>query len=229
MFNFLFYQPILQSLIFIYQKIAFQNLGTAIILLTIFIRLILLPFFHRGAKDQTVIQHLQPLVKKIQQDYKNDKEKQTRELLGLYRQHHVNPFSSFLLLIIQLPILIALYRVFLGGIQDQTIFANYHFLFFDLTQKSLLLVVLAALAQCLQGWLSLPPKKEKGGGFALQTNQLMLLFVGPLLALVILRNLPSALSLYWLMSSVFSVGQQWFINKNIKRDGTNFGNNQKIA
>src|SRR3990167_5608002 len=125
LFHTLLYQPILEVLIFIYKAIAFRDLGIAIILLTVFIRFLLLPFFYRGAKDQTTIQKLQPLVKKIQQDHKDNKEKQTQALLELYRQHRINPFSSFLLLIIQLPILIALYRVFLTGLSDNAVFENY--------------------------------------------------------------------------------------------------------
>mgnify|MGYP001560676822 FL=1 len=112
LFHNLLYQPILEALIFIYKYIAFHDLGFAIILLTVFIRFLLLPLFHRGAKDQTKIQRLQPLVKKIQQDHKDDKEKQTRALLDLYKEHCINPFSSILLLIVQLPVLIALIRFF---------------------------------------------------------------------------------------------------------------------
>jgi YidC/Oxa1 family membrane protein insertase len=224
MFNTLLYQPILGILVFIYKNIAFHDLGLAIILLTILVRLVLLPFFYRGAKDQTLIQKIQPLVKKIQEDHKHDKQKQTQALLELYRQHRINPFSSFLLLIIQLPILIALYRVFLTGLSNSAVFDNYQFLgLINLNQKSFLLVILAALAQYFQGRLMMPQNNN-------QMNQMML-YLGPVLTLIILINLPAALGLYWLISSLFSLGQQVLINKSLAKHkyGENIGENKKIV
>ena len=216
LFNSLLYQPILEVLIFIYKYIAFHDLGLAIILLTVFIRLLLLPFFYHGAKDQTKIQRLQPMVKKIQEDHKHDKEKQTQALLDLYKEHRINPFSSVLLLIIQLPILIALYRVFLTGLSN-AVFDNYKFLsLINLNEKSFVIVVLATLAQYLQGKLMLP-KTGTGQATADKTNQAMLLYIGPALTFIVLVNLPSALGLYWLVSSLFSLGQQIFINKALEK------------
>lgn len=231
MFNTLLYQPILGLLVFIYEHIAFRDLGLAIILLTVLIRLVLLPFFYRGAKDQTIIQKIQPLVKKIQEDHKNNKEKQTQALLELYRQHRINPFSSFLLLIIQLPILIALYRVFLTGLSNNALFDNYNFLgLINLNQKSFLLVILAALAQYFQGRLMMLKTGPSQVGAANRTNRIML-FLGPALTLIILVNLPAALGLYWLTSSLFSLGQQVFINKALKKQkyGENIGENKKTT
>jgi len=218
MFNKFLYQPILGVLVFIYNNIAFHDLGLSIILLTVFIRLILLPFFYQGAKAQTKIQRLQPLVKKIQEDHKNNKEKQTHALLDLYKEHKINPFSSILLLVIQLPILIALYRVFLTGLSS-SVFINYNFLgVIDLNQKSFLITILAVLAQYFQGRMMLPKKSGTGQTTgADKTNKAMLLYLGPALTLIVLFNLPSALGLYWFVSSLFSLVQQFFINKNLEK------------
>lgn len=231
MFNTLLYQPILGLLVFIYKNIAFHDLGLAIVLLTVLIRLVLLPFFYRGAKDQTVIQKIQPLVKKIQEDHKGNKEKQTQALLELYRQHRINPFSGFLLLLIQLPILIALYRVFLTGLTNSVLFDNYNFLaLINLNQKSFLLVILAALAQYFQGRLMMPRTGPSQADAANRVNRLMI-FLGPGLTLIILINLPAALALYWLTSSLFSLGQQVFINKALEKQkhGENIGENKKTT
>ncbi|MEK7573921.1 MAG: YidC/Oxa1 family membrane protein insertase [Patescibacteria group bacterium] len=219
LFHNLLYQPILEALIFIYKYIAFHDLGFAIILLTVFIRFLLLPLFHRGAKDQTKIQRLQPLVKKIQQDHKDDKEKQTRALLDLYKEHCINPFSSILLLIVQLPVLIALYQVFLNGLSI-AVFDNYKFLsLIDLSQKNFLITILAALAQYFQG-RSMMPKTGTCQAAADRASQAML-YVGPALTLLFLNSLPSALGLYWLVSSLFSLGQQVFINKTLEKQKQN--------
>jgi len=230
MFNKILYQPILGVLIFIYKYVAFHDLGVAIILLTIFIRFLLLPFFYHGAKAQTKIQHLQPMVKKIQEDHKHDKEKQTQALLDLYKEYEINPFSSILLLVIQLPVLIALYQVFLRGLSN-AVFDNYNFLsLINLNHKSFFITLLAALAQYYQGKLMLP-NAGSGNQAADKANQMMLLYMGPLLTLVVLSNLPSALGVYWLVSSLFSVGQQIFINKALakQKHGTNIGENKKTS
>lgn len=230
LFHALLYQPILEVLVFIYKNISFQDLGIAIILLTVFIRFLLLPFFYHGTKDQTKIQRLQPLVKKIQQDHKHDKEKQTRALWDLYKEHRINPFSGLLLLIIQLPVLIALYRVFLNGLSS-AVFDNYKFLsLIDLNQKNFLITILAILAQYFQGRLMMP-KTGTGQVAADRANRVML-YMGPSLTFFFLSSLPSALGLYWLVSSLFSLGQQVFINKALEKQkqyGTIIGENKKTA
>ncbi|MEK7086984.1 MAG: YidC/Oxa1 family membrane protein insertase, partial [Patescibacteria group bacterium] len=92
LFNAVFYQPILSVLIFIYNNLAFHDLGLAIIFLTILVRIVLFPLFYKGAKDQALIQRLQPHIKKIQLDHKVDKAKQAQELMALYKEHRFNPF-----------------------------------------------------------------------------------------------------------------------------------------
>ncbi|MEK7624193.1 MAG: YidC/Oxa1 family membrane protein insertase [Patescibacteria group bacterium] len=230
LFHDLLYQPILEVLIFIYKNVSFHDLGIAIILLTIFVRFLLLPFFYHGTKDQTKIQRLQPLVKKIQQDHKDDREKQTRVLLDLYKEHRINPFSGILLLIIQLPVLIALYQVFLNGLSS-AVFDNYKFLsLINLNQKNALITILAVLAQYFQGRLMMP-KTGTGQAAADRASQAML-YIGPAITFLFLSSLPSALGLYWLVSSLFSLGQQIFINKALekqKQHGTIIGENKKTA
>ncbi len=206
-FNTIIYQPILWVLIFLYQNASFGDLGIAIVLLTILIRLILLPLFYKGAKDQTVLQRLQPHIKKIQLDHKDDKEKQARAMMELYKTNKVNPFSGFLLLLLQLPVFIALFEIFTKGINSST-FTNQTFFGLDLVQKSLILAICAALLQYLQGRLAIPNGK-------METAQRVMMFVGPLVTILVLGNLPAALGLYWSVSNLFSLGQQVYINKKL--------------
>lgn len=208
LFNTFFYEPILAVLIFIYENVAFHDLGLAIIILTVVVRIVLFPLFYKGAKDQAVMQRLQPHIKKIQLDHKDNRERQAQELLALYRQHKLNPFSGFILLIVQLPVLIALYQVFITGLTNSA-FDNLNFLgLINLGEKNLGLVIFAALLQYFQTKLAMPP----GGGNAAGK---VMLWLGPILTIVILANLPSALGLYWAVSVVFSLGQQIFINKKL--------------
>ena len=103
------YQPILAVLVFIYNSVGFSDLGLSIIILTILVRIILFPIFYKSAKDQTLLQRLQPHIKKIQLDHKDNREVQAKALLSLYKEHKVNPFTGFALLLVQLPIFIVLF------------------------------------------------------------------------------------------------------------------------
>ncbi len=233
LFNEILYKPLFNALVFLYQYISFHDLGIAIILLTIIIRLILFPLFYKGAKDQAIMQRLAPKIKEIQQNHKHDREKQSRALMDLYRQHKVNPFSGFLLLIVQLPILIALYRVFLKGFSVETLNNLYPFIaspknlsysllgLIDLSSKNIFIVGAAAVVQYIQGKLSIP-KTNKSSSNLTPTEMMsrQMVYVGPILTIVFLYflNLPSAVALYWLTTSAFSVIQQVIINKRISKD-----------
>lgn len=240
MFHTYITEPLFNVLIFFYQTAAFHDLGIAIILLTIFVRLIFIPLFHKSAKSQMILQKIQPMVQKIQHDHKDNKEKLAQATLEIYKKYKVNPFLPFLLLIVQLPVLIALYRFFIinsaGGSSVLNIvnWLNLDYLYgfvsnpghlntlflglIDLSKSNILIVVLAAIAQYYQSRLTLP-KTEKGK--ELSTAEKIgkqMVFMGPLFTIFILWSLPSALGVYWLTTSVFSLIQQIYINKKVKID-----------
>jgi len=239
-FQELFYRPLLNLLFFIYN-LGVVDLGVAIIILTVVVRLVLLPLFYKSAKDQTILQKIYPKIQEAQKKHKDDKEKQVKEIMGIYKEHKVNPFSGFLLLLVQLPILIGLYQVFLKGFSDQTLTHLYSFVstpavvntsflgLVPLDQNNIILVFLAGVFQYLQSYILLRVnKKESSGPAMVQNITKKMVFFAPLLTIVILYSLPSAVALYWLTTSVFSVGQQLVINKNIhKEDGTHNGGDEK--
>ena len=227
-FKTILYQPIFNALVFLYNYLPGQDLGLAIIALTFLIRLVLLPLFYKSAKDQTIMQKLAPKIKAIQESHKDDKQKQTLALLELYREHKVNPFSQFLLLFIQLPILIALYRVFWQGITEQTLANLYSFVskpeilshqflrLIDLGSRSWIIVGLAVIAQYFQGRLSLAKTDKLAKDLtAMERMSRQMVFVGPLMTILFLSYLPAAVGLYWLTTSVFSIIQQIIINKKL--------------
>ena len=235
MFRTLFIIPLINALIFFYNTIAFQDLGLAIIFLTLFIRIILFPFFHKGTKNQILLQRLQPKIKKIQEDHKNEKEKQAQAMMELYKEHKVNPFSSILLLFIQLPVLIALYQVFWRDLSPEMFQSLYSFIstpaelhttflgLIDMKEKSILIVGLAAVFQYIQGYLTLP-KIEKGKELSAPEKMgRQMVYFSPVITLVILSSLPSAVGLYWIVTGLFSIAQQIYINKTI-----NIGEEEKI-
>ena len=232
-FKTIFYFPVLNALIFSYEKISFGDFGIAIILVTILIRLVLYPLFHKSAKNQMLMQRMQPKIKKIQELHKNDKEKQTQALMDLYKEHGVNPFSSILLLILQLPIMIGLYWVVRSGLTPGTIAGLYSFVpqpgtinqiflgVINLAQPSIWLIAFAALAQYIQARLTIyrDPKNATPLSPAEKMAQNMI-FIGPVVTILVFYGLPAAVGLYWLTTSIFSVFQQIIVNSHFKKGET---------
>ncbi len=235
-FNTILGQPLFNTLVFLYKTVAFQDLGLAIILLTLIIRFILYPLFYHSFKNQTVMQRLQPEIQKIQHTHKENKERQAQAMMELYKQHKVNPFSGFLLILVQLPILIVLYQVFLKGITPEAFSNLYSFIsppsqinhsflgLIDLGARSILIVVLAAILQYFQGRLSLP--KQSPDSPAARMGKSMV-FIGPIMTILILSNLPSAIGLYWLTTSAFSIIQQIAINRKLDHERSIQGTSKK--
>jgi len=209
--------PIFSVLQYIYNTIGVHDLGISIIVLTILIRVVLLPIFYKGAKDQSLMQKLQPKIKEIQKKHKENKEEQARVLLELYKEHKVNPFSGFALLIVQLPVFIALFQIFahqaLGSVFDSHLFLG----LINLEVKNIYLAVFAAGIQYLQSKMMLPKQTNKGEkGGPMESIGKTMVFIGPVFTVIILMNLPAALGLYWTVSNIFSVIQQFYINKKTK-------------
>ena len=113
-FTIILVQPILNFMVFAYNYI--HDIGLVIILVTILIRLILLPSFNKSLKAQKNMAALQPRMNEIREQYKDNKEEQAKQLMAFYKETNTSPFSSCLPLLIQLPLLIALYQVFNIGL-----------------------------------------------------------------------------------------------------------------
>jgi YidC/Oxa1 family membrane protein insertase len=228
LFQQIFYRPIFNLLVFFYQTISFHNLGLAIIFTTILIRLILYPFFHKGAKQQMLMQRIQPKVKEIQEKHKGDTQKQSEALMALYKEHGVNPFSSILLLLIQLPIMLAFYWVIRSGLGASQFVNLYSFIsapqnintmflgIIDLAKPSIIIILCAAAAQFFQARLAIYRSKGNDKPSAAEKIARQMSFMGPLVTILIFYSLPSAIGLYWFITSLFSVGQQYFVNRHLK-------------
>lgn len=226
-FYHIFYQPLVNILAVAVNFIPGHDLGFAIIALTIFVRIILTPFTHKALFTQQKVRELEPHIAKIKEDLKDKKEEQARQIMELYRQHGINPFSGFLMLFIQLPLLIALYQVFsrnFVGIQGDL----YSFVLFpqevnttflgilDLTQRSIVLAFAAGLTQYIQGWLAVPPKsnqtesQEPSMATMMQTQ---MRFVFPIMIVLIGLRFSAALSLYWTIMNIFAIIHEHWVRK----------------
>ncbi|MFH1461175.1 MAG: YidC/Oxa1 family membrane protein insertase [Patescibacteria group bacterium] len=231
-FNEVLYRPLFNALIWLYNIIPGQDLGIAIIVLTILIRFILYPLSRKSIQSQKAISKLQPQIKEIQKKYKN-KEEQARQMMALYRKYKVNPMSGCLPILIQLPILIALYRVFFTGLDPERLNGLYSFInqpeslnfvflgIVDLSQRSVVLALMAGLFQFIQSRMIIPKLKQRQGAktggldFSSMMSQQMLYFM-PLITVFIAWNLPAALPLYWIVITLFGIIQQYFTRTELE-------------
>jgi YidC/Oxa1 family membrane protein insertase len=230
LFHVAVYQPIYNALILLYNLIPGHDLGLAIILLTIIIRLILYPLAKKQIESQKKMQELQPEIKRVQEKFKNDKEKQGKELMNLYKEKKVNPASGCLPLVVQIIFIVALYRALVAGINFSECKDLYSFVacpsmiktsflgILDLAKPSLFLAIITAAAQFFQtkmmmGSVSAAPSSDGKADFAQIMNKQML-YLGPLLTLFIGARFPAGLPLYWLVMTLFMIVQQyWTLNQ----------------
>jgi YidC/Oxa1 family membrane protein insertase len=228
LFNKILYQPLFNALILLYQYLPGHDFGIAVIFLTILIRLILYPLMARSIHSQKALSDLQSKIQEIQKKHKDDKEEQAKEIMSLYQKEKINPFAGFLLILIQLPILIALYQLFWKGLRTEEMTNLYSFVprpgiinptflgIINLAHPNFLFAILAGLAQFFQTKMVFPQNKKKE-----QTDQIsqmiqkQTLYFFPIFTFLILLKLPAAISLYWLATSLFSILQQHLVFKKI--------------
>jgi YidC/Oxa1 family membrane protein insertase len=228
-FHITLYTPLYNALIFLAWLLPGHNIGWAIVLLTIIIRAALLPNSIKAARAQFKFQALQPKINEIRKRHKDDQAEQSRALMALYKEEGASPFGSCLPQLVQLPILWVLYRVFLGGIHGidssllysftpHPVAINSNFYGLDLTKPELwVLPVLAGLSQLvLSRMMPKPPKMSDNDNdpAAMMTSQMMYIF--PVMSFLFARMFPAALAIYWVATTLFGIGQQWYINKEIK-------------
>ncbi len=229
-YNTLLFQPMLNALVFFYNVIPGHDIGIAIILLTILIKLILLPFSLQSLRSQKSMQQLQPKIEALKERYKDKKDDMAKAMMELYKKEKVNPLSSCLPLLVQFPFLIAVYGVFRDGLASK----NFEFLYpfvsnpgsiasvsfglVDLAKASIWIAVLAGLAQFVQAKMMIakrPPadvRKKEGArdeDMAAVMNKQMLYFM-PVITVFIGASLPAGLALYWFVTTVLTIAQQWF-------------------
>ncbi len=230
LFTTIFYQPILNLLVFLYNIIPGHDIGLVIIVLTVLIKLVLWPLSQKALRSQQAINKLQPKIKEIQEKYKDNKEEQGKALMDLYKEEKINPASSCLPLLIQLPFLWAVFRVFRNGLTNGSLALVYPFIarpellatvsfgIIDLAKPNIILAILTGLVQYFQAKTATKQNPVNSGGQAGEIAAMMnkqMLYVMPVMTMAICWTLPSGLALYWCLSSVLTILQQlyWF-NKN---------------
>lgn len=212
------YQPILNLLILLHVYLPGQDLIWSVILVTVIIKLITFPISLKATRTQETMSLIDAEMKEIRKKYKKDPAEQSQKILALYKEHNISPWSSLAYPLIQIPIIIAIFNIF----RDPSVLAlNGHLYSFtpsleaaeltflgnpDLTQPSIILAIIVAVVQYWQ--LKTAGTSGKKSGW--QKN---LVYFLPAFALIVLTRLSAAVGVYWLINSLFMIGQQYYLKK----------------
>lgn len=234
-FHTTFYNPIYNLLVALVALVPSSDVGIAIIILTIIIRLILLPFSLSAARTQRAMKMLEPKLKELKEIHKGDKEKEAVETLALYREAKVNPFGSILIAFIQIPILLALYWVFtyepFPALNLARLYAftplphtvSLEFLgIVSVASKSLVLAILAGLTQLLQAHMTLtgtmkPSDTGTQGDFQ-KVIGMQLKYVFPFLIAIISYTTSGAVALYFITTNLVGSLQEWYVGRKLSTE-----------
>ncbi len=201
--------PILELMKFFYRMI--PNYGVAILLLTLFVRLLMYPLQQKSMKSMKRMQELQPHIKQLQEKYKGNKEKLNAEMVQFMKTHKMNPMSGCLPMLIQLPVFIALYKVLANAVELYR--SPFVFWIHDLSVKDpyyvfpIIMGAMMFIQQKITPNPTMDPMQAK-----------MMLYMLPVLFTVMMLGLPSGLTLYIMFSTFLGIAQQYLMNKqaNVK-------------
>ena len=233
LYNDIIYRPLLNLLVFFYNVIPGHDIGVVIIILTILIRLALAPSFHKSLKSQKAMSDLQPKLNEMREKHKDNKEAQAKAMMELYKQHNINPLSSCLPILAQLPLLIALNGVFGAALGGHTVEGLYSFIHAPLGGISPLFlgfvnlaragwsgqgfywpgIVLAVLTGVTQFWQSklMVAKASPNQDVTARAMQMQMTYIFPLVFIYMALRFSSGLALYWTAMTFFTLAQQYYI------------------
>jgi YidC/Oxa1 family membrane protein insertase len=228
----LFYNPLYNLLMFFVSVAPMNDLGVAVILLTILVKIVLFPLSKKAIVSQFKMKLIQPKIDKIKKEV-TDKQEQAKQTFALYKTEGVNPFSSCLVLLVQLPILLALYRVFftgIGSVDANLLYSFVHFTgtvhhmflgMFDMTKPSIIFGILAGVTQFIQLYhqpiSQEKPTDENDMQAMLAYNMTrQMKYILPIIIIIVSVKLPSALALYWVVSNVITLIQEQLIQRSLR-------------
>lgn len=236
LFHEIIYRPIFNLLVGIYNVIPGHDFGVAIIVLTVGMRIIFLPLSIKANRAQRLLARVQPEIKALQEKFKNDKAAQAQAVMALYKEKKINPAGGCLPLLIQLPILLALYRALANGLNPDSLKILYAFVtnpgtinqlslgFFSLAGKSHVLAIISGILQFIQAKImagrtpkSIPGAKPASVLDPAMLNKQMLYFL-PVMIVVIGWNLPAGLVLYWAVTTLVGVFEQLYVNHLVDKE-----------
>lgn len=224
------FDPLYNFLAILFNTLPWADAGVIIIILTIIVRFVIFPLSRKAIRTQVKMAEIAPELEKIKEKYKDKSEEQARQILALYKDKKVNPFSGIFVIIIQIPIIFALYQIFLhfpevdesllysfvtAPEQIKTIFLGLT----DITGKSLVLAFLAGLSTFFQFRISMkgqtPPQGNSFGSNLARNMQTQMKYFFPVIVFFISYSISGAIALYWLTTNLFGIGQELIIRKKL--------------
>ena len=223
------YTPLFNLLILFYDLIPGHDFGLAIIAVTVLIRIILAPLSIKAQRSQRELNKLNPKIQELKEKYKNNQTEQGAAMMALYKEHGVNPIAGCLPLLIQIPILIVLYRVFIDGLNPASLSVLYSFIpnpgtihstflgFVQIGSPNRLLAVTAGVLQFFQSRQSMAFMRA-GGQLSKEMSALnnQMTYFMPIFIIIIGWNLSAGLILYWVTTTVYSIFEQLYLQKTAK-------------
>lgn len=222
-------EPLYNSLIVLIKTMPFYDVGLAVIMLTIIVKLILLPLSIKAAKFQIEMKKNEGDLKSIQDKYKNNKEEQSKKVIEFYKEKNINPFAGFFVIIIQFPIVIGLYRIFLkSGLPtintsllysfiSPNILPNMMFLgFINMAGKSIILALIAGITSYFQVYLATKTQGNTGSGMQgdiAKAMNVQMKYFFPVLMVFIAYSISNAVALYLITNNIFAIVQEIYIKK----------------
>ncbi len=232
-----FFDPVYNTLVFFIDVIPAGDVGLAIILTVVLVKLVLLPLSVKAAKTQKILREIEPKLKELKEKFKDKREEQAKAMMEVYKEAGMNPFASILLFMIQIPIIIALYLAVSkgGGIPLPEINTDLLYSFIpspdsasmdflglvDITGKSIILAALAAVTQFFQIKLAMPPMTPRDPNAApdlkadfMHNMQIQMRYVMPVLIFFAAYFISAAIALYFFVSNIVGILQELYLKRH---------------
>lgn len=234
LFNTFVHTPLYNALIFLVGVMPGHSMGLAIIVLTLLVRVVLYPVSRQASATQAAMREIAPKIEELKEKHKDQRDEQARAIFALYKEHKIRPFSSFLLILVQLPVLIGLYLVFFRGglpvINPSLLYSfipvpdsvNMIFLgVLDLSERSIFLAALAGATQLVYARLTMSPPKPASGERSFSADlarsmDLQMRYVLPLMLGVFAYIASSAVALYFITGNLFMIGQEYLARRRFR-------------
>lgn len=234
MFHTIFYEPIYNLLVLVLTYVPLHDIGTAIVIVTLIVKLILLPLNLSALRSQYIMKRLEGEMAALKEEHKASPQEASKKMMEVYKREKINPFASLFTVLIQIPIFFALYFVFSKGL-----FADPNSLYsfvsfpetlhtkafglFDVMDKNIVIAVLAGLSSYVlarRQTASMVALKKEGKNESFQDQfmksmRIQLLYVLPVIIGFSAAVLPSALGLYWFVSNVIGYAQDVYMKNKL--------------
>ncbi|MBP6888194.1 MAG: YidC/Oxa1 family membrane protein insertase [Candidatus Pacebacteria bacterium] len=233
MFNTFFYEPIYNLVAVILSIVPLHDIGTAIVIVTLIVKLLLLPVNISALRTQYLMKKLDKEMKEIKELQKKEPQEAAKKMVEMYKREKINPFSSIFGMIIQIPVFFALYFVFAKGFIEEkdklysfvSFPENLHtiaFGIFDVTEKNIMVALLAGVSSYVLAKrqtetmnTTVIKGEESFQDHLMKSMKIQLLYIIPIVVAFSGAVLPSALALYWLVSNIVSYAQDVYVKNKL--------------